>query len=509
MFFTSIRARSALPLALLALAACKSSGTANTTPAVDPYAYQAPPTSAPPAGLDAATWLSHETNDLLPYWTMSEAQGVPVGNFPTNRGMDGSIQGPSSRKPRMMGRQVFAYSVAYMLTGEESLLDLARAGNQWLLAHAVDSTVGGWHSDLDASGNPLTTGDTNKYTQDMAYDAMGPAAFFFVTADPDAEAAVLKTRDLLFDPTKFWDAANGRIKDGMDSTLSTEVSLGSSAGVDIVSELDPITGFLLLVQPVLTDSARRDQVLSDVRTLALRLQASFWAGGIFWGSTGVVGQYMPSPAHTDFGHILKAYWGLLQVDKRLPDHPLQSFLLQHAPATLTLAYDAPNGRWAKFPTSTTTVAYGSDWWAFAEADNLAATLALHDSRWIATLGQTATNFRGDYVDRTRPAREVVSSVSRTGSWVYPWPDADTSKCNVWKNGFHTAEHALVLYLFANWLAGTPAPLYFAFPAADVATRAAAARPYTFLGNVVKVEDLGPLAGDPTRHKVRVSFDQLR
>lgn len=497
------RTRGAL-LALLALAACKSS-SAPAAPATDPYLYQAPPTSAPPAGLDAPTWLSHETDDLLPYWTMPVAQGTPVGNFPTNRGMDGSLQGASSRKPRMMGRQVFAYSVGFMMTGDESLLDLARAGNQWLIGHAIDTSAGGWYADLDATGNPAGVG--YKYSQDMAYDAMGPAAYFFVTADPDAEAAVLKTRDLLFDPKTFWDTANGRIKDGMDATLSFEVNMGNPGTIDIVSELDPITAFLLLVQPVLSDGARRDQVLADLRTLALRVHASYWQDGIFWGNTGAIGQYGSN--HTDFGHILKAYWGLLQVDKRLSDHPLSAFIAQYAPVTLRSAYDAPNGRWAKAPTSPTTVQYGSDWWAYAEADNLTATLALHDPTWIATLGEAAAHFRGDYVDRTRPAREVVSSVSQTGGWVYNWPDTDTSKCNVWKNGFHTAEHALVLYLFSHWLAGTPAPLYFAFPAADVASRAAAARPYTFLGDVATVEDLGPLQNDPTRHKVRVSFDKLR
>jgi len=100
-------------------------------------------------------------------------------------------------------------------------------------------------------------------------------------------------------------------------------------------------------------------------------------------------------------------------------------------------------------------------------------------------------------------------VDRTGNWVYPWPNSDTAKCNEWKNGFHAAEHALVMYLFSHYLAATPAPLYFALPAADVAALAALSRPYTFLGRVAQVEDLRPLASDATRHVVRVSFDQLR
>ena len=497
-----------LSLAVVFLAAC-SSGTAGSPPppAGDPYAYTPPPSTGAPAGLDPATWLSHHQQDILPFWTMDAARGSPVGNFPTFRGMDGSVRTDRpNRKPRMMGRQIFAYSMGFLLTGDEALLDLARAGNRWLLDHARDTVHGGWHADLDAAGQPPFLAD--KLSQDLAYDLMGPASYFFVTADPESEAAVLAARDLLFDPARYWDAANGRIRDGLDSTLTTETFMGRPDSWELVAQLDPITAFLLLVQPVLGDGARREQVLGDLRTLAQRMRTSFWKDGLFWGSTGRIGQYT-GQYHNDFGHMLKAYWAVLQIDKRLADRPHAGFLQQYAPAALTLAHDAGNGRWAKYPTGPTTVQYGSDWWAYAESDQLAATLALHAPAWIPVLGETARHFREEYVDRTRPARELVPSISQTGAWTFGWPDSDTAKCNEWKSGFHSTEHALVLYLFSHWLAGTPAPLYFAFPADRVATLSAAARPYTFEGRVAGFEDLGPLAGDPGRHKVRVRFVELR
>ncbi len=496
------RARGALLAAALAALACRAS-----TPAGDPYAYTPPPAGVAPAGLEPATWQAHLADDLLPYWTMDAARGTPPGNFPTFRGMDGSIQGSSNRKPRMLGRQVFTYCVAFMLTGDEAYLDLARAGNRWLLDHALDAAVGGWHADLDASGNPAGAGA--KLAQDMAYAAMGPAAFFFATRDPESEAAVLATRDLLFDPATYWDAQGGRIRDGMDATLTAEayMSPGGPGDWQLVAQLDPVTAFLLLVQPALSDPARRDQVLGDLRTLSVRIRDSFWQDGLFWGTTGGIGQY--GGWHSDFGHILKAYSALLLVDGRLPDRPFAAFLAEQAPAALSRAHDASYGRWAKQPTSATTVQYGSDWWVYAEADQLAAALALHDPAWLPVVAETSTHFRGDYVDRTRAAREVVPSVGRDGSWVYPWPDANTAKCNDWKNGFHASEHALVMFLVSHWLAGTPAPLHFAFPAAEAAALAAEARPYTLQGRVASVEDLGALSGDPSRHLVRVGFDQLR
>lgn len=487
------------PAAILALFLFSCSSAAPVS-----YVYKAPPAAPAPVGLEAATWTAHLQDDLLPYWTMDAAKGTPVGNFPTYRGMDGSVQTPDLRKPRMMGRQVFLYSTAYLLTGDESLLDLARAGNRWLLDHARDTVRGGWHADLDAAGN--ASGDGDKLAQDMAYDVMGPAAFFFVTRDAESEAAVLATRDLLFDPARLWDATNGRIKDGMNAALTSEAYMGAAGSWELVAQLDPMTAFLLLVQPVLTEPARREQVLGDLRTLSQLLQAKFWKDGFFWGSTGNLDRYGTN--HSDYGHMLKAYWAVLQVDKRLADHPFHAFVEANAAATLTKAYDATWGRWAKFPLSTNLQRYGSDWWAYAEADQLAATLALADPAWIAKLGETARHFRYDFVDRTRAARELIPSIGRNGSWAYPWTNTDTAKCNEWKNGFHGAEHALVLTLFGHWLEGTPAPLYFALPAASVETAAQASRPYTFLGQVAKVEDLGPLASDASRHKVRISFDQL-
>jgi hypothetical protein len=293
----------------------------------------------------------------------------------------------------------------------------------------------------------------------------------------------------------------------MDATLSVETYMGSPGSWELVAQLDPVTSFLLLVQPVLTDGARRTQVQGDLRTLASRMQASFWKDGHFWGTTGGIDRW--GSRHSDFGHILKAYFALLQIDKRLDDHPLQGFLEAHAATTLTRAHDPMYGRWAKAPTSPDSVEYGSDWWAYAEADQLAATLALADPAWIPVVAASSTHFREDYVDRERPAREVVPSITRGGAWVRAWTDRETAKAGEWKNGFHAAEHALIMTLLGHYLEGTPATLYFALPADRVEALARVSTPYTFLGRVAAVEDLRPLATDPTRRVVRVSFDRLR
>ena len=93
---------------------------------------------------DGQRWIKHLNEDLLPFWTMKEALGSPIGNFPTYRCNDGSLYDPAKPCPelsdpdpniksiikldrdyvRMKARQVFAYGVAFHMTGEARYLSL-------------------------------------------------------------------------------------------------------------------------------------------------------------------------------------------------------------------------------------------------------------------------------------------------------------------------------------------------------------------------------------------------
>ncbi|MCC7387092.1 MAG: AGE family epimerase/isomerase [Deltaproteobacteria bacterium] len=464
------------------------------------YGHVPPPAGAVPEVLSGARWIRHLRDDLLPFWTMPSAAGVPEGNFPTYRGMDGSIQGSHERRPRMIARQIYAYSMSYLLTGDARLLELAHAGMFWLKTKARDPR-GGCHERLDEQGNAI---EGPKFAQDTAYCALGFAAYYFVTRDPEAEVELLALRDLLFDPATYWDAQNRRIRDGRSADLSSEVDQESDGGWELVAQLDAVNAFLLLSQPVLSSETRRAQALADLETLSQTMIDLFWADGIFWGVSTKKGQY--GTRHVDFGHTLKSYWMLLQVDKRLAAHPFRSFVLENVHHWITRAYDATNGRWAKRPTSASTVEYGSDWWIYAEADQLAATLDFLDARYADERALTGAHWLEDYVD-TRPAREIISGIRRDGSPVYGWPDTDTAKCNEWKNGFHSVEHALVMYLAGQYLADAPAVLHFAVPAA--AAQSFLARPYVFDGRELdRAEGSMLTVGGQALREVSVRFGEL-
>jgi mannose/cellobiose epimerase-like protein (N-acyl-D-glucosamine 2-epimerase family) len=466
------------------------------------YAHVAPTLTAVPDVLKGDTWLQHHAQDILPYWTMAEAFGTPEGNFPTYRGMDGSLQGSTERRPRMIARQTFAYAVAYMLHGEPRHLELAQAGAAWIMDHAQDAR-GGFHARLSSVGEP--NGSDAKTAQDTAYCMLGLGAYFFVTRDPAAEAVILETRDLLFSEV-FFDRTMGRIKDAVSADLSTEVDVESDGGWELVAQLDPINAFLLLVQPVLTDPARRQQFQDDLQHLAQLMVDRFWKNGLFWGVHNKQGQYRSK--HADFGHTLKAYWMVLQIDKRLPEHPFYAFLQENVHPQVDLAYDEPNGRWAKRPISPSQVEYGSDWWIYAEVDQISATLNMLDGRYSDWLGQTTQHWLDEYVDHANGSPgEVIPGITRTGNRAYNWPATDTAKCNEWKSGYHSSEHALVLYLTGRYLEDAPATLHFAVPPADADTFVA--RPYIFDGAVSgRTPGAGLTVGGRALVDVAVSFSDL-
>lgn len=464
------------------------------------YAHTPPPAGELPEALTSDTWLRHHREDVLPYWTMEAARGEPEGNFPTFRGMNGTLQGSLERRPRMLGRQTYAYAMGYLMTGDVELLRLAHAGSRWLLDHAR-TAEGGWHGLLSGVGEPA--GQEPLYAQDTAYALLGLGGWNFVGRDPEAEAALLDGRDLLFDADLYWDAEHRRIRDALSQDMQREVDQLDDGGWELVAQLDPINAFMLLTQPVLDDEGRRDQLLDDMRTLAETMIERFWADGIFWGIHNKQGQY--GTRHVDFGHTLKTYWMILQIDKRLPGHPFQSFLAAHVHDWVLKAYDVTDDRWAKRPTSASDVEYGSDWWIYAEADQITATLNMLDHRYTALLDKTAGHWLTDYVDPT--FGEIIPGIRRDGQKVYNWPPTDTAKCNQWKNAYHSTEHALVLYLHGKHMEDQPVTLYFAVPEAEV--ESFIAKPYIFDGRELSRSPMETFeVGGRTLRKVAVEFVEL-
>ncbi len=462
-----------------------------------------------PKALQSATWIKHLKKDILPFWTTPEAKGDPQGNYPTFRRMDGKLpeaetqdkdKDPTVRYPRMLARQVYLYSMAYMITGETHLVQLAKDGCDHLSRYAWDEANGGWYARMEKNGAPI--GEETKYAQDTAYVALAFAAYYFITRDPEIEKHLLATRDLIF--SKYWDIKNKRVYDGLSFDMKTEYDQWQDNGWELVAQLDQINAYLLLAQPVLSDKTRQVQFLSDMNTLAHTMIKYFLQDGIFWGIHTKKGEY--DTRHVDFGHTLKTYWMLYLLDQRLPDNPYAKLVEDNVHKWLELAYDKENGTWGEKmlmdESGKLYAKYGSSWWIYAEADQLAATLNFRDQRYREIIKKTAKNWLDYFVDNQY--KEVYSDIKRDGAKGWDWTVDSTAKCFQWKNGFHSVEHALVMAIHGKVREGNPVELYFAVPTGT--EDKFIARPYIFEGKEIDREMRGEMEVDKqTLKKVKVKF----
>jgi hypothetical protein len=407
----------------------------------------------------------------------------------------------------MLSRQAYVYAMAYMVTGNETYLQYAKDGCDWIIDNAWVESTDSWHQQLQSDGTPITG---YKTAQDQSYACMGLAAYYFATRDTSVEQYILKTRDTLFNT--YWDATEKIVIDEFNDALTVASSSDAvKLGWDLVSILDHVNAYMTLVQPVLSESTRRDQFLNDLDVLANAIKTNFWTdvpgqAGMIWGSMGRIDQFEVD--HNDFGHCLKSYWMIHQLDKRLADNPWYNFVQDSVHHWIDIAYieDEPGqeNRWSNSYDSSfePKTGWGSMWWISAECDQVTATLNLQNGNYTDILKETGS-FWMNFVEGTD--KECYTEINGDGS--APTGGWQADKTTEWKNGFHSVEHAVIMYIHGKWLEDQPLDMYFAVPTADIDTFVA--RPYLFDATVsgrTNVEEIS-IDSVPLR-KVKVSFTEI-
>jgi hypothetical protein len=438
--------------------------------------------------------------DLVPFWTQPAALGSPVGDFPTFRCDDGRawdaaapcaelaeapdwIRGALGRQyTRMRSRQTYLYGVAFHLTGDPRLLALARAGAERIRA-TVDAqgSVPSWFEE----GRPApVVGE--RTTQDLAYAQLGLAMVWYLTRDPATLDALLRVKRHVFGA--YWRE---------DWGMLAWTREGPEAGKqELVAQLDQVNAYLLLLAPLLPEP-HRSEWNADLRRLADLLIERYWNEelGLFWGRLDDPAERRLGGRHMDFGHTVKALWMLERIAVATGDEKLAAWARPRAERLLARAFVAETGCWADAPREDGTLSRGLTWWSFAELDQTAATLSLRDAAQARYLPATAVCWRSRLVDSVHG-----------GVWGWADPDDPTrhfSKAHLWKNGYHEAEHALVLAITSAALGGEPARLYFALPSKNDPVT-----PYLFRGRVARRRTVAPLAELPGQRIERVDFVEL-
>ncbi len=454
------------------------------------------------AAVPGQRWLDHFNQDLLPFWNVPAAWGTPRGDFPTYRCNDGNLFNPEAPCPeiadapgwikasagleftRMKSRQTYFYGAAYHLTGDPAMLALARDGVRFLRARALDKDTGSAVTYWDKGvPGPATLERT---TQDLAYAELGMAMYYYLTRDPEVLADIVRLKDHIF--TQYWDKDWGMLR------WAAKGPAEETGRKELVAQLDQVNAYMLLLAPILPEPLRT-QWKGDLVKLARVMVEKYHAPDkhLFWGTL-----HEPralGTRHTDFGHTAKALWMIGRIGRLAGDEALVRFADTEGAAVLGMAL-LPDGTWGSKLRRDGSVEASKEWWIYAELDQLAETLALSDRKWAKPLDTTAAFWLTSMVDRRH--HEVRGWVGPKGE-----RDEDAPKIHLWKNGYHSAEHALVGYVTSRALEGKPATLYFALPDPK-----AQVDPYFYRGKA-GARRVSPLPGFPGLIKVEVGFSKIR
>ena len=464
-------------------------------------------------------WLSHLKDDLLPFWTMPSALGVPLGNFPTYRCNDGSLVDPLHPCPeiknadpsivklnrdyvRAKSRQIFAYGVAYHLTGEEKYLIYAKAGADWLLTHAIDTTGGGAYSWFEnGKGEPAVLQRTS---QDMAYAVSGIGFLYYLTHDQRYLDAVVYLKQHIF--STYFDRSWGILRWVREKSVDGD----SPDQKELVSQLDQIYGYLLWTDMAVEDPRLRKEWADDLEMLASAMREQFWGDtyGLYWGAITTTASRNLGTDHTDFGHSIKTLWLTYRVGMLTGDQGLIEFSKPRMYKIIERAYIPSTGSWAlgfkpvSPGSSLMTLNPDKEWWSLAELDQTTATLALVDPVFASVLPRTYDYWFKYMVDHEHG--EIWHMVKASDNK----PDLTVPKQHSWKNAFHSFEHALIGYLTAQQLHGEPIVLHYAFshtPDRD------SIKPYFYFGEITSMKEEAPFKdpGLSAFHPTEVIFTALR
>jgi mannose/cellobiose epimerase-like protein (N-acyl-D-glucosamine 2-epimerase family) len=478
------------------------------------------------AAFDAATpdrsllptgreWVTHIEEDLLPFWTTPVALGNPVGNFPTFRANDGSVLTPGAKVPevtsiatgetwllnrvgrqytRTMSRQIFAYCVAFHMTGNEQYLRYARQGLDYLFTKMVDRD--GVFYSWTENGVPGPENARQRISQDMAYALMGPAMYYYLTRDPSVLEVIRRTEKYIFDNyrdgnTLRW--INEAFVDLEETHLPTQKEL--------VAQLDQINGYMLLLTTVLEGAEKRAWV-DDMVMLSNTMKDDYYNAVLnqFWGRIDGAEYMKLGQPHVDFGHTGKTLWMMLEIGLRFDQPALRDFALANLPRVFREAYSTDYDTWIEKKLDNGVLGTDRIWWLHNELDQAAAVLSMSDQSYLRYLIPAYRYWFFEFVDPKD--KEVWHGL--TGE---PGKPAKPMflKGHLWKNAFHVFEHALVGYITGQAVRGEPVRLYYAFatePSAD------SIQPYFFAGTIGRVERPDqPVLG--TLKRVVVDFSRVQ
>lgn len=134
----------------------------------------------------------HLKNDIIPFW-----QGMKdevYGGFYGYLGFDLKLDKEAVKGCILNSRILWFFSNAYLLLGEESLLESARHAFLFLKEHCVDRKYGGVYWSLNYQGEPE---DTTKHTYNQAFAIYALSSYYDASHEKEAMEIAHSLYDLV------------------------------------------------------------------------------------------------------------------------------------------------------------------------------------------------------------------------------------------------------------------------------------------------------------------------
>jgi mannose/cellobiose epimerase-like protein (N-acyl-D-glucosamine 2-epimerase family) len=403
--------------------------------------------------LDGEFWRQQGLTQIIPFW-QSHARDTVYGAFFTNLSREGNALPPYDKYPAMISRQVFGFTSAYLLSGDEKYLETASEGVNYLLKYAWDKDYGGWYDLLDQSGNPKVT---TKSVPNQLYTNVGLALYYFATMDDNVLSRIRES--IRIQKTYAFDSVNG----GYCQILSRNLSISDSSKSKH-SHYGYTSSLLINMMMITRDKEIRN--FADEQMLISLRKMRDTSYGWFYG--------FPNPYDTRWnltpvkinekqviavGAQLTATLSLLRFYEISGNKQYRENGINLSQQLMHSAWDSVKGSWYNSvermppfkPQDTASVA----WWI----QSYGMFLQLHlysitgEKHYLDNYQKMASFWDNYFVDKEYGG--VFLNVTPAGQPV------EKNKALPWKASYHEMENALLNYLYLNlYVNHKPATLYF-------------------------------------------------
>lgn len=409
---------------------------------------EGPVESSQPGVMAGELWRTQALDQVMPPW-LEHGRDRVHGGFYTGLARDWQREGGAEKYPTMLGRHLYSLSAAFLLSGNEEYLRLARDTATWLIDHGWDRRYGGWYRSVTETGEPA---DTAKDAFTQMYANTGLALYYLATRDATAQRCLERSNEIL--QTDAWDSAHG----GYYVTLYRDLSV-QSADKSFNPQIGILSSFMLYLYLADGRPEYLVQMERDI-DLALHRMQTPEEGYIlddFDRAWTYRPRYRDGVEMIGVGGNIETSWVLMRLYHLTGNQGYRTKAMDLADRMIRIGWDPVYGGW--YPgfarSDPTKVDPQKVWFIQAYGDFMALGLynLTQDPQYLDYFRRTAVFWNAHLLDPVYGGDYI--STDRSGNLL------DGTKGTSSKGSYHTMEHALLNYLYLSlYVQREPAVLHF-------------------------------------------------